>query len=1260
MAGHVKRGFRGLAIRLSRWPYDCLAGALVAALCIGAYLLIDHAGRPDKDAEREGARLSAIMAEHDARMTAAIDKITEGLSHGADTLRLLDSVAATLSDNDEYCYYIFSGDDLRYWHGAMLPDASLTPRQIRTPMTSADNGRYYARRREMGGCTLCVLMRVYSTHPYSNDFLANEFSPSLGLPSYSQMSASPRKGAVDVASPGGAYLFSVINPWASELPRGCLALSIVALVAFALAALWTAGRFARGLQRNGADAFVAAASAIPLYGVVYVVMLLCAPPWGGGGLLMFSAPDFSFDDWLPSYWALATLALCDLHCGYTFFRMADPQSFKLSARGKMGGYALAALLTVSCAASFLIANGVLDVLVRHSRGLSFYAGEIDMSVASVVKICLLGAAFVAFLFTADRAVVTLSRVTGPVSHIAALCGGAALTAVAGERLFGGASGVVIGAGFAALCTAMYFMKRRGAATVRFSHFVWMVLLTSGFALILMTRLNEAKEGSYRQLLASNLSFQLMRDDDPIAEQLLPQVATAIRSDSVLTSLMDAMELSHDRIYSHVRNRYFNGYFSRYDLQVIPCRGSASTIQMTTSGDVEDCVSYFDNLTATFGHRVPEAPNFYSLHDEESRPSYIAKLDYDSHAPRASATPNRLYIEITLKNAPRAAGYPELLTNKRDMMGESKIKGYSYAMYDLSRLTVHHGDFDYPATASLTSDSTAQLPETPDVSHFSLKGPGRHTIVVTYPRQSMSNILTCFSYLFLGLLVVSTLIMAAASRSRLTFFGHMDIGERIHASLVFFIISFFGIMSAISGYQAVTGYEVMSKRHLSQVMSSFYIALSDELGDRTADDVSPDAMTTADMDYILQRTSSATGADAHLFDVRGRLIGSSRRELFLSGIAAPLMNSKVLLAMRDGEQSEAYVKEYVGSMLQYAAYTPVHNGAGDVVGYINVPQFNDVGKMRSQVIASIEPMTNSLVLIVILAIIASSALARGITRPLIVLRDRLKRADLQTSEARLAYPYDDEVGQVVAAYNKMNDKLRAQAERLAATERESTWREMARQIAHEIKNPLTPMKLSIQYLLKCWDTRRENFEPMLRKTAQTLVDQIDQLSAVASQFSGIAKMKQAEPVVFDLAARVSATAMLFGRSDEAAVTYAGPQEGVLVKADPDLMTSVFNNLVKNAQQSAADGRKVDIGVVLEVKGDRVSVSVSDNGDGISDEIREKIFRPNFTTKSTGMGLGLAITKNIVDNSGGEIAFETQVGVGTTFTVTLPLSTERASN
>lgn len=1259
MPGLSENSVGGRLNKLSRWPLDCVTGLLAAMISIAAYLFVGHIGRPSENVTKEGERLSDIVKTHDGRMSLGLDKIAKALcdSCAADTLLALERVARnTSAEGGDYCYYVFRNGELRFWHNAMLPAASLTPGQIKTPMTVADNGFYYVRQRAEGECVICILLRVRSTFPYSNDYLNDEFEPSFRLPTTSGIAMSPTDGGVDVQAPGGRYLFTVMMPWATSLPCWAIWLSIASLITFTIAMLWAAGRYVREALRCGTGAIAAVARALPFYLTVYCVMLILTPPWSEDGLLMFSAYDFSYDWWLPSYWILASIAVCNLHCGYTLFRISDIDRFGIQRHGRMSAYATVGALTAICTASYIIANGMIETLVSHSRGLSFYAGEIDLSETSIVKISVIGAAVIAFIFTAERAVAVITSAAGTTARLVSLCAGTVITAVAGALALD-AGGASIGIGFAVLCVAIYFTQKASARTIKFSHFVWLMLLTSGFTLMRMTQLNESKEHSYRQLLASNLSFQMVREDDPIAEQLLPQVYASMRSDTLLAELMAADDLSHDRLYTHIRNRYFNGYFSRYDLQVIPCRGSASTIQLTTSGDVADCVSYFDMLTSSIGRRLPDAHDFYCLYDGDSRPCYMAKLNFDHSARSASATPNRLYIQILLKSTPRTAGYPELLTNKRDIMSYGKMKGYSYAKYDKSRLTFHHGDFDYPANVRLTADGTAIMPSSSEASHYVLPAHNQQTVVVTYPRQSASNILTCFSYLFLGLLVVSTAIMVAASRSKLTFIGHMDIRERIHASLVFFIVAFFGVMCAISGSQAITGYEAINKRHLSQAMSSFYAALADELSNSTAAEIAASTSATAEVDYLLQRTSNATGADAHLFDVRGRLIGTSRRELFLSGITAPLMNTEALIAMRDGEQSETYIKEHIGSMLQYAAYTPLYNGGGEVLGYINVPLFDDVNAIRSQVISSIEPMTNSLVFIVILSIIASSALARVITKPLIGLRDMLKSVDLLSSDVKLVYPYDDEVGQVVAAYNKMNDTLRSQAERLAATERESTWREMARQIAHEIKNPLTPMKLSIQYLLKCWDSKRDNFEPMMRRTAQTLVDQIDQLSAVASQFSGIAKMKQAEPVVFDIAARLSATATMFGRTDEATICYSGPQNGVMIKADPDQMTSVFNNLIKNAQQSAADGRKVDIVIGLTAANGKATASVTDNGDGIPDEIRSKIFKPNFTTKGTGMGLGLAITKNIVDNSGGEISFKTQIGKGTTFTLTLPLCGEK---
>ncbi len=1240
------------------WPSGFYVGLAAAATCIMVYLLIGRYGQADKDTEAESERLSRVVRTHDQRMRMALGEMTDSIVQGitADTLDAIENAVAKLRKKDDYSFYLFSHGELRYWHNAQLPTPNLTPGKIRTPIHTASNGCYYTCRRDTGDLTIMALLRVRCTFPYDNDYLTDSYHPSFGLPQAAGLTTCHTDSGVDVCGPDGAYLFSVTKVWERMAPLWLSALSVALLIVIFLALLWSVRCVVVEMSQRGRIT-VGLTVAFALILVVYGLMLALGTPTGLDNYSIFSVLVFSYDWWVPTLWNLMLLAVCTLHWGYLFFRIVDSEVGKsdfitdgrTACNWPLWAWLVAHILVALLA--FVAVNGFIELIVRHSQGLAFYAGEVDMSAEAVTKVIIIGTAFMAFTLIEERVAVAFAVGTDWRTGACYLAAASGIAALVGNFAYD-AHGAIIGLGFAILGVVFYLMKKSSPESMRFSHFVWIVMLTSGCTLVRTTQLNESKEQACRQLMASNLASQMMREDDPIAEQLLPQIHNALVNDSTLRALMSAHTLSHDQIYTYVRNRFFNGYFSRYDMQVIPCRGTGSTIQMTNNGDIADCVAYFGQLVDAHGRRLPKAPHFYCLDDGDGRPCYIGHLIYDKEAPRPTDSPNRLYIQIILKTKSQAVGYPELLTNKRDHLGENMMKGYSYAKYVGKQLAFHYGTFDYPITVRLSADHRPIMPSDKTYSHQMVTPSAGQTIIISYPRLSIQNILTCFSYMFLILLVVSTLVIVAASGSRRTFIGRMSISERIHAGLVFFITAFFAVICVVSGYQAVGQYEEDSKRHLSAAMSAYSISLGDELYDYAPQELRPSAATASEVDYILQRVSNSTGVDAHLYDSHGQLLGTSRRELFLSGIAAPLMNSEALDILRQGEMSEAFVAEHIGSMVHYASYSPLHNNAGELLGYVGVPFFNDVKAMRAQVISSIVPISSSLMFIIILSIVASYIIARGITRPLVELRDVIKRVDLNSDDAKLNYPYDDEVGQVVTAYNRMTDKLSDQAEKLAATERESTWREMARQIAHEIKNPLTPMKLSVQYLLKVWDTRRENFEPMLRKTSQTLIEQMDQLASVASQFSGIAKMKQAEPVRMDLAAKISATATLFSRTDEAEITYNGAQEGIFVKADPDLLTSVFNNLIKNAQQSASDGRRVNITVALTANGDTATVTVADDGDGIRPEVRDKIFRPNFTTKSTGMGLGLAITKTIVDNTGGTITFETAEGRGTTFRVEIP--------
>jgi nitrogen fixation/metabolism regulation signal transduction histidine kinase len=286
----------------------------------------------------------------------------------------------------------------------------------------------------------------------------------------------------------------------------------------------------------------------------------------------------------------------------------------------------------------------------------------------------------------------------------------------------------------------------------------------------------------------------------------------------------------------------------------------------------------------------------------------------------------------------------------------------------------------------------------------------------------------------------------------------------------------------------------------------------------------------------------------------------------------------------------------------------------------------------------------------LAVIISGRL----TSPLAMLGEGLASVELGKKSEHLVYSGNDEIGGLVKQYNRMVDEIQESANKLAYSEREYAWREMAKQIAHEIKNPLTPMKLNVQQLLKSWNDGQPGFEKRLENFTANQIEYIDNLSSIASAFSSFAKMPGINPTEVNLLEQVKTTLELFKNTDNVDFEVKWPHETkVFILADKEHLNGIFSNLFKNAIQSIPPERKGLIKIALEVNGDRVIIAVSDNGSGVPDELRKKLFTPNFTTKSSGMGLGLSIVKRYVENASGRIWFESETDKGSVFYVEFPL-------
>ena len=399
-------------------------------------------------------------------------------------------------------------------------------------------------------------------------------------------------------------------------------------------------------------------------------------------------------------------------------------------------------------------------------------------------------------------------------------------------------------------------------------------------------------------------------------------------------------------------------------------------------------------------------------------------------------------------------------------------------------------------------------------------------------------------------------------------------------------------------------------------------------------------------------------DIHVYDLNGRLIGSSAPQLFDLGLLPkhvapePFFSGNTMMVQH----------EQIGNVRYLSAYTEFINGNYVKIGYVAVPSFISQSEMTAHVENFMVKLLPLYIILLLVAILIVWGISHMITSSLGVVSEQLKKYHLGEKGKHIDYEFSDEVGEIVTQYNRMMDALAESTERLARSEREMAWRTMARQVAHEINNPLTPMKLTLQQLQRTKGTER--FDDYFNHSTELLIDQIDNLSHIAHSFSSFAKMPEVNPTKVDVAAKLHAfITMMRNNPSDVPIRYVGPEHGVMAIADAEQITQVFTNIVRNAFQAMEGRPDSDIIIILKKANKKtieaeglnpekswIKISFSDNGPGIPRDMQEKVFVPNFTTKNTGAGLGMPISKNIVEGSGGKICFQTSEK-GTTFLVYL---------
>ncbi len=384
----------------------------------------------------------------------------------------------------------------------------------------------------------------------------------------------------------------------------------------------------------------------------------------------------------------------------------------------------------------------------------------------------------------------------------------------------------------------------------------------------------------------------------------------------------------------------------------------------------------------------------------------------------------------------------------------------------------------------------------------------------------------------------------------------------------------------------------------------------------------------------------------LFTLRGRYIISSRMDMMDSLRIPEQINYSILKQLSTGNERAVIDRDFQHE--KYAlAYWYFYDTKGKPIGITNVV-YEKTPEKRDELEGFLKELSKSYIILFLLAALLAYFLSSYITRSLQTITRKMREVHLGARNSPITWSSSDEIGQLVHEFNTMVDKLDDSAKKLAQTERESAWREMAQQVAHEIKNPLTPMKLRTQQLMRTWEDHSDDFEIKLKRYGTGMIEQIDALANIAGEFSSFAKMPKPELKLVDLVQLIEGVVELYqlDTHHQIRLRIYGVKQSVL-PLDKDQIIRVMNNLITNALQAIPTDKQGRIDIAVRGSKHQIIVRVQDNGVGIHPDIRHKIFVPNFTTKSTGSGLGLTMVKNIMLQNNGMVRCFSHEGKGASF-------------
>jgi signal transduction histidine kinase len=1135
-----------------------------------------------------------------------------------------------------YIFYYDKGE-LKYWSDHTVPVADRWRPRMNRPFIALRNAYYTTVVQPFGQGNLVGMIEVKTRYPSQNDFLVNGFQEDFKLNPQVDIEFVEADGSEAVYNEAGEYLFSLDFSDAGPRSTGLRMLSISSLLLSLL--LFFAGCCSILKHSTGSGRY------LWLIGITILVS-------GSVAALFFDSfptlltntnlfkPEIFASRFFPSLGALLVFSISALVLGGLYYLYGNLEKLKSEA-WKRG---IATLLFVGSALIFLIIKQLTRILVLDSS-ISFEAHRVTTFTGNtLVGLSVIIIWFVLLGLVLDKAIYLLKGS----SWRALLYGSVAISLTLLVSVLFSDIQISWTIWIILLCilAGQHYIRYKQTERIPFSRFVILVLLISVFMTLSLQESNSINLERKREVELVKLSSE----HDPVAEMLFSEMSMAIRNDSVFARFLNQDNIPIERVVDRLRRNYLSGYWTKYDIQVTVCRPDDNVYLEPPDDQWEHCYTFFDEMILENGMEIPES-DFYFLDNLNGRISYLAAIPY-----YRAEREHRVYIELNSKIFSEELGYPELLLDEN--YSKFTSSRFSFARYNGGDLIAQDGDFPYRTTCShyTSKEQEFETITTEGYDHSIYNVDNQNTIIVGSPSMTVVDYLIFFSYIFaFNFLLTALGYLYIAVRTFPTF--DWSFKNRIQNSLVGILFLTFALICSGTVYFIVQQYRAEQNDNLRNTMRSVYIELMHKV-EFEEDLESWSSESYYNLDELLRKFSNVFYTDINLYTREGNLLATSRSEIFDRQLLSYRMNRLVYENLSIENASEYIHDEHIGELKYISAYVPLGNSENQFLAYLNLPYFTQSGDLARDVTNLVVAVINVYMILMLLILLISVFLADRITQPLRMIQMRIAQVSLSEKNEMIQYDRNDEIKGLVEEYNYMVQELERSAGLLAQSERESAWREMAKQIAHEIKNPLTPMKLNVQHLQRTIAEGKADPE-MVNRISATLIEQIDSLSAIAREFSDFAKMPRAKNTRINIVPKLSSLQQLFETSDKTKIHIdLGKHKQVYVMADKEQLMRVFINLVKNGIQSIPEGRKGIIRVGLERDKDKiVTITFTDNGKGIPEEIRDKLFQPNFTTKSGGMGMGLAITYNIIRSLGGRIWYDTELHEGTTFHVELPESAEK---